>query len=286
MNQPPTLREALTAATLRLAADPYLQPNAARDAQLLLLHTLDIPHAALLAHPERTLTPDHQAAYEALLARRLTLEPIQYITGTQDFYGITLQVTPAVLIPRPETELLVEAVLHRLPTHQPLRILDVGTGSGAIAIALAHHLPLAHITAVDISPSALDIARQNAATHQLQPRITFLESDLLNNLATTSTFHAIVSNPPYIPDSDRPTLHPQVRDHEPSTALFAGPHGLDLYRRLIPQAHTALLPKGLIALEIGHAQHMPIIELLAGWDDPHLLPDLNGIPRVALALKR
>ena len=293
MNSTPlTLREALTAATPRLAANPHLQPHAARDAELLLLHTLDIPRSTLLAHPERILTPHQHTAYQALIARRLTLEPIQYITGTQDFYGLTLHVTPAVLIPRPETELLIEAVLQRLPHNQSLRILDIGTGSGAIAIAIAHHLPLAHVTAVDISPAALAVARKNAALHQLEQRITFLQSDLLDNLSTApdpthpeTLFHAILSNPPYIPDSDRTTLHPQVRDHEPSLALFSGPKGLDIYRRLIPQAHPALLPNGLIALEIGQGQNLAITTLLAAWANLEILPDLQGIPRIALAHK-
>jgi release factor glutamine methyltransferase len=164
-------------------------------------------------------------------------------------------------------------------------ILDVGTGSGAIAIALATHLPHAHITAVDISAEAHEVAAANAATHGLSARIRFLQSDLLTALAPTEAFDAIVSNPPYVPTTDRSTLHPQVRDHEPAAALFAGHDGLDLYRRLIPQARAALKPNGLLALEIGHGQRDAIAALLNGWDELHFVDDLQQIPRVVLARK-
>jgi release factor glutamine methyltransferase len=278
-------REALAHATHQLAASPHLRPDAARDATLLLLHTLEITRAELLANPGHPLTPTQQSAYEALILRRLTNEPIQYITGEQEFYGLALHVTPAVLIPRPETELLVEAVLTALDPSQALRILDLGSGSGAIAIALATHLPHAHIIASDISPAALDLARANAAHHNLTARIRFVESDLLSALAPIETFDAIVSNPPYIPTADRATLHPQVRDHEPASALFAGQDGLDVYRRLIPQARAALAPHGLLALEIGHNQRDPIAALLSAWRDLHFVDDLQQIPRVVLARK-
>ncbi len=277
-----TLREALTTAAAQLAANPHLQGNAARDAELLLLHALNAPRSTLFAHPTRELTPTQLSIYRQGIARRLTLEPIQYITGTQEFYGLPLKVTPAVLIPRPETELLVEATLQRLPPDQPLHIADVGTGSGAIAIAIATHLPHAHLTALDLSPAALDIARQNAETHHVADRITFLQSDLLAAVAH-QTFDAILSNPPYIPTSDLPTLHPQVRDHEPHTALFAGPTGLDIYSRLIPQAYAALRPHGLLVLEIGIGQSTAIQHLLADWYDFLILNDLQEIPRIALA---
>jgi release factor glutamine methyltransferase len=297
----------------RLAASPELRDTAARDALTLLLHTLGITRAQFYANPDRALAPVDRDAYDAAIARRLTNEPIQYITGEQEFYGLALHVTPAVLIPRPETEHLVEAVLSchpaapvchpaapvchpaaqrrdlllpsSAPPQEPLRILDIGTGSGAIALALAAHLPHAHIIATDISPAALDLARANAARHNLTARIRFLESDLLAALDPTEPFDAIVSNPPYVPTADRATLHPQVRDHEPCTALFAGLDGLDIYRRLIPQAHAALAPNGLLALEIGHNQRDAIAALLTGWRDLRFLNDLQQIPRVALARK-
>jgi len=279
-----TLREALTVAAAELAADPYLHASANRDAELLLLHTLQIPRITLIAHPDRELTPTQHTAYEKSIARRLQHQPIQYITGEQEFYGLPLKVTPAVLIPRPETEHLVEAVLKALPANQPLKIADIGTGSGAIAIALAVHLPHAAITALDISADALAIATANAREHNVASRIRFLQSDLLAAVdRETATFDAIVSNPPYIPETDRATLHPQVRDHEPPTALFAGETGLDIYRRLIPQAQNALKPNSLLAIEIGHDQQNAIASVLQTWHNPSFINDLQNIPRVALA---
>jgi release factor glutamine methyltransferase len=159
----------------------------------------------------------------------------------------------------------------------------VGTGSGAIAIAVAHSLPRAFVTAIDLSPEAHAIARENARNHSLADRIRFVESDLLAALLDEPPYDAIVSNPPYIPTSDAPNLHPQVRDHEPSQALFAGPTGLDIYRRLIPQARQLLRPDGLLALEIGHGQRDAIAALLAEWSQVEFLPDLQQIHRVALA---
>jgi release factor glutamine methyltransferase len=279
-----TLREALTRATRQLDASPDLRADAARDAALLLRHALGISHAAQLADPERALTPAQQAAFDALVLRRLANEPIQYITGEQEFYGLALRVTSAVLIPRPETEQLVEAVLAELDPTQPVRILDVGTGSGAIAIALAYHLPHARITAVDLSTAALEVAASNAARHALADRIHFVASDLLDALPPDELpFDVIVSNPPYVPTADRASLHPQVRDHEPAAALFAGPDGLDVYRRLIPQARAALRPNGLLALEIGHGQREAIASLLNDWNELRFLDDLQQIPRIALA---
>lgn len=280
-----TLREALNNAAARLAEQEQLRGQAHRDAELLLLDTLKISRVTLLAHPDCEMTQSQIAQYEGTIARRLLREPIQYITGQQEFYGIPLKVTPAVLIPRPETEHLVEEVLRRLPKDEPLRIVDIGTGSGAIAIALAVHLPHAEITAVDVSSAALAVATANATEHGVESRIRFLESDLLAALpdAVLHAFDAIVSNPPYIPERDRASLHPEVRDHEPATALFAGEAGLDIYRRLIPQAYSALKPNGLLALEIGHGQQEALASLLQGWDGVSFVDDLQRIPRVALA---
>jgi release factor glutamine methyltransferase len=247
------------------------------------MHAFALDRAALLAHPERPVSRDEQANLQRLIERRLRFEPMQYILGTQEFFGLELRVTPAVLIPRPETETLVEAVLSRLPHDQPLRLVDIGTGSGAIAIALAHALPQAQLTALEISSEALALAAENAATHNLSDRIRFLSSDLLAAVADEPPFDAIVSNPPYIPLSDAPSLHPEVRDHEPSQALFAGPDGLDLYARLVPQAQALLKPNGLLALEFGFGQRDSLAALLADWNDVHFVPDLQGIPRVALA---
>jgi release factor glutamine methyltransferase len=288
------VQQALIRAAGQLAAHPDLRPTAVPDATILLMHSLGIDRAALIAHPERPLTREQLADIQRLVERRLRFEPIQYILGTQEFYGLRFKVTPAVLIPRPETETLVEAVLSQLRVPHPrdggigprptvVRIADIGTGSGAIAVALAHALPQAQITALDLSPQALAIASENAQINGVADRIRFLESDLLAAIADEPPFDAIVSNPPYIPTSDAPTLHQQVREFEPSQALFAGPDGLDIYTRLIPQAFAAIKPNGLLAMEIGFGQCDAIATLLANWNEVAFLPDLQQIPRVAIA---
>jgi release factor glutamine methyltransferase len=258
-------------------------PTARRDAELLLLRITNRDRAFLLTHPDTELTPAQQSTYEQWLARRAHHEPVQYIIGEQEFYGLTLRVTPDVLIPRPETEHLVEALLQRVPHDQPLRIADIGTGSGAIAIALAHNLPNASITALDNSAPALAIARENAARHGVANRIRFLESDLLAAVSG-ETFDVIVSNPPYVPDTE--ILEPQVRNFEPHSALYAGPSGLETYQRLIPQARQSLKPGGWLLLEIGHGQRDALADLLKDWNDIDFIHDLQGIPRVAIARRR
>ncbi len=236
--------------------------------------------AFMLTHPDAELAPKQRMLYEQWLERRARHEPIQYILGEQEFYGLALRVTPDVLIPRPETEHLVEAALHRLSHDAPVNIADIGTGSGAIAIALAHALPHATVTALDTSRPALEIARQNAERHKLVGRIRFVESDLLTGVAG-ERFDAIVSNPPYVADSE--ALEEQVRDYEPKAALYAGPTGLEIYQRLIPQAWEALRTGGWLLLEIGHGQRDALAALLAHWSEVEFLNDLQGIPRVACA---
>lgn len=276
------LRGAVLAASARFAADSFLSETARRDAELLVQHLLGIGRAELLAYPDRSLSEAELAAYEAAIVRRLRHEPVQYITGQQEFYGLPFAVSPAVLIPRPETELLVEAVLERTPPDQAIRLLDVGAGSGAIAVTLAVHRPQAQVTAVDLSADALAIAQKNAQSNGVAERIRFLQSDLLSAVAGEH-FDVIVSNPPYVPLEDRNTLHPQVREHEPELALFAGAEGLDVYTRLIPQAWNALRPGGLLAMEIGAGQQEAIAALLQSWQQVAFLNDLQGIARVALA---
>ncbi|RZU41629.1 peptide chain release factor N(5)-glutamine methyltransferase [Edaphobacter modestus] len=283
-----TLQQALLSAARQLAEDPQLSDTARRDAESLMLHTTGISRAALLADPARLLTPEQLRSYEASIARRLRHEPLQYITGAQEFYGLPFRVTPAVLIPRPETEHLVEAVLERLPHDRSLAIADIGTGSGAIVCALATHLPQANLLALDLSPPALEIAQANAVALNVSERILFVLSDLLDALPRQQrqgAFDAIVSNPPYVPEEDAAELHPQVRDYEPASALFSGAGGLEIYKRLIPQAHEALKPEGLLALEIGHGQRDAVAGLLSGWRDVDFVHDLQSIPRVALARK-
>ena len=269
--------EALQAARARLAAT---SKNPRRDAEVLLAHLLGCDQAALLTHPERLLSPFELDHFERLLRRRLACEPMQYITGEQEFFGLHFEVSPDVLIPRPETEHLVEAVLERFGAGDNPRIVDVGTGSGAIAVALAHALPLARVTAVDLFSPALQVARRNAQRHGLLERMTFLQSDLLQAIDATG-FDAVVSNPPYV--AEREALEPQVADYEPHSALYAGPTGLEVYERLIPQARKILKPEGWLLLEIGYGQRLAVEALLNSWRGVRFLPDLQGIPRVVEA---
>jgi len=274
------------------------------NAELLLRFTLDCDRAYLYAHPERELTADEQSRYDAVLGERARGVPAQYITGHQEFWGMDLIVSPAVLIPRPETEHVIEAVLQIVTSDSRyqtsgvhsgdpnpdagspkphLRIIDVGTGSGCIALALAKELPSAEIHATDISNGALEIARVNAARHQLESRIHFHETDLLVGL--TPGFDAVVSNPPYVGESESDQVQLEVRKFEPRAAVFAGPTGLEVISRLIPQAHAALKPGGWLIMEISGTVAQQVRKLLAGWDDVQILPDLQSIPRVARARK-
>jgi release factor glutamine methyltransferase len=277
----PALKCALEQAFARLRRSPHPE-RAQLDAETLLLHVLGKNKAWLLAHREEEISPDRAARYDTLVERRYTGEPIQYITGQQEFYGLGFRVTPDVLIPRPETEHLVEKVLSLAASFQLLRIVDVGTGSGAIAIALAHLLPHAEITALDISAAALEQARANAEENRVPDRVRFVASDLLAAVATRK-FEIVVSNPPYVPATDRESLSVEVRDFEPGLALFAGRDGLDVYRRLIPAAFAVLEPGGFLVMEIGYAQSQPIAELMrqAGFEDIEFVPDLQGIARAA-----
>ena len=285
------IRSVLTEAEHALAHGPH--PERARpDAEQLLLHILsrrdpERNRAWLLAHANDPTSRDARTEFDLLLRRRLAGEPIQYITGEAEFYGLSFRVTPEVLIPRPETEHLVEKVLELAGNFAEPRILDVGTGSGAIAVALAHKLPSATITATDLSSSALAIAQENAERNGVANHIRFLEGDLLAPVAE-ERFEIIVSNPPYVSASDRASLAVEVRDYEPALALFAGADGLEVFRRLIPAGFAALTPGGYIALEIGYGQDEAIRALLAasGFAQIEFVPDLQGIPRVACAQRR
>jgi release factor glutamine methyltransferase len=277
------LRAWLTRGEAELSAGPHPE-RARRDAESLLLHLFGKSKAWLLAHVDDDFAGCSAIRYEALLQRRLAGEPIQYITGEAEFYGLPFHVTRDVLIPRPETEHLIEKTLELAAQFQQPRIIDIGTGSGAIAITLAHKLPDAQVTTIDISESALAIARENAERNGVANRIRFLQGDLLSP-AANEQFDIVVSNPPYVPIADLNTLAVEVRDHEPALALFAGNDGLDIYRRLIPGAHASLVPNGFIALEIGFGQRPAIQALLAdaGFARIEFIADLQGIPRVAVA---
>jgi release factor glutamine methyltransferase len=250
----------------------------------LCIHLLGKERPWILAHWDEKLS-DYQATdFMELVERRYRGEPIQYITGQTEFYGLPFQVTPDVLIPRPETEHLVEKIVELAPIFPKPRLVDVGTGSGVIAIAFAHDWPNAEITATDLSASALSLARRNAERIGFDDRIRFQQGDLLAPVANEQ-FEIVVSNPPYVPEPDRATLAVEVRDHEPALALFAGPDGLDIYRRLIPQALACLVSGGFLVLEIGYHQSPAIADLLAvsGFQNIEFVPDLQQIPRVAVA---
>jgi len=264
-----------------LAEGPH--PERARlDSEALLLWLFrradpERNRAWLIAHWNNPSS--HVAEFRALIQRRLAGEPIQYITGETEFYGLPFRVTRDVLIPRPETEHLVEKVLELATHFFAPRILDVGTGSGCIAVSLAHGIPHAHITAIDLSASALAIARENAKINGVEVR--FIKGDLLVPVAG-ERFEIVVSNPPYVASADRDTLSVEVRDFEPALALFAGEDGLEVYRRLIPAAFNALVPGGFVVLEIGYGQEQEIRALLSanGFENIECINDLQGIPRV------
>jgi release factor glutamine methyltransferase len=269
------------------------------------MFTLDCDRAYLYAHPERELTPDEMRRYDEALARRTTGVPAQYITGHQEFWGLDLIVSPAVLIPRPETEHVVEAVLEivsgpdlgkkqdqdqkqdqrpRTGVSAP-HIVDVGTGSGAIALALASELPSAEIHATDISAEALDVAHANAARLELNSRIEFHRTDLLSGLPAAS-FDFVVSNPPYVGESEEESVQLEVRKYEPRNAVFAGRTGVEVIERLIPQALGALRPGGWLVFEISGTIADRVRGLLSNWDNVEIRDDLQGIARVAIARTR
>jgi release factor glutamine methyltransferase len=274
------LREILTSAIDRLAKADVPSPRL--NAELLLMFVLNCDRAYFHAHPERELTAQESQRYEDTLAKRASGIPAQYITGHQEFWGLDFIVTPAVLIPRPETEHVIETVLALVGrTLLSANIVDIGTGSGCIAIALATKLPDAEIHATDISKSALEIARSNAARLG-QSRIHFHESDLFSNLETRN-FDFVISNPPYVGESEEEQVQLEVRKHEPHNAVFAGPTGLEIIECLIPQARAALKPGGWLIMEISGTIVERVKGLLSGWRDIQITNDLQGIPRVVSA---
>lgn len=278
----PTVADYVFAGAERLARGPH-PGRALQDAERLLMHVLGRDRAWMLAYWRDEIDTACSIPYHTAIERRRIGEPIQYIVGEAEFYGLPFRVTRDVLIPRPETEHAVEKVLELAAALAAPRIVDVGTGSGAIAVAVAHRLPHAAVTAIDLSPAALALAHENAQRNGVG-RIRFLEGDLLAP-AAGEPFDIVVSNPPYVAESDRASLAVEVRDHEPAVALFAGVEGLTIYRRLIPQAFAALAPGGWLVLEIGCGQQAAVGGLLeeAGFRQIGFTADLQGIPRVAAA---
>ena len=313
-SNPMDIRAALKEGMAQLRAAQI--PSHTLATELLLMHALGRDRAWMYSHPEEPLDPAAAEKFLALIARRAAGEPAQYLTGKQEFWGLEFEVTPAVLIPRPETEHVMEVALARLgergikihmdtgAPRETLRVADVGTGSGCLAVALAWELPHAEVFATDISAPALEVARRNAARHGVTDRIHFLQCDLLTGLedidsrsegarhaaaasASDGTlFDLIVSNPPYIAHSEAAHLQREVRDHEPHSALFGGPTGVEIYQRLIDQARGLLRDRGILVLELGHdsAEHVRgIFDAQAEWTNVAITMDLAGIPRVLAA---
>lgn len=276
-------------------------PSPRLNAELLLLFVLGRERAYLYTYPERELTMEEQSRYDEVVRERARGRPTQYITGHQEFWGLDFIVSPAVLIPRPETEHVIETVLELVKEYcsqapygpQPpsaarkdsegkLRIIDIGTGSGCIALSLASELPQAEIHACDISQEALEVARANAVRLGLEKRVQFRHSDLLSAYRGEQ-FDFVISNPPYVGESEADKVQKQVREFEPKTAVFSGWEGMDIYKRLIPQAHAALKPGGWLVTEIGYSTEEKVKQLLTCFTDIQTTTDLQGIPRVVAA---
>lgn len=262
--------------------------SAGQEACWLMEHVLLLPAHHIVADRDRLLSHAEVVAVRGLVQRRVGREPLQYILGTQEFCGLEFDVNPAVLIPRPETELLVEYVAQRIPAERQATIVDVCTGSGCIAVAVARLRPRARVIATDLSNPSLNVARQNAARHAVGERITWLEGDLLGPLAEKELegrIDVIVSNPPYIAEADWATLQPEVRLFEPRGALVAGPQGTELHERLLQEAGRYLSPGGALIMEIGagqaHAMRR-IVDQLPGYRFRRLVYDAAGLERVVI----
>jgi release factor glutamine methyltransferase len=277
------LKAALTSAIEILDKNDVGSPRL--NAETLLMFVLERDRTYLYAHPERELSREEEARYRQAIEERRQGRPSQYITGHQEFWGLDLIVSPAVLIPRPETEHVVETVLELAGEHRrrPLRIADVGTGSGCIALALASELSGAEILAVDISAPALEIARANAARLNFAGRVSFQQSDLLSAASQDGRYDFVVCNPPYVSENEPEKVQRQVREFEPGIAVFAGQSGLEIYQRLIPQAKKFLQPRGWLVMEIGYSIEDAVRGLLTDWKQIRVTNDLQGIPRVVAA---
>jgi len=273
------LAQALHEATEVLQAagieDPWLE------AEVLLRHTLNLDRVHLYARLQEDLFTGDQAAFHSLLARRLAREPTAYIVGQREFYGLDLETTPAALIPRPETELLVGEAMARADHRKRLLIADVGTGNGAIAVALAVHLPQAALVAIDLSREALALAVRNARRHGVERRISFLQADLLAPLAQAAAI--IVANLPYVRSVDWKALPPEIREHEPQAALDGGPDGLREIERLLERAPSCLRPGGSLLVELGPLQAAPaLVQARRCFPDAaaRIVPDAAGQDRL------
>lgn len=263
-------------------------PSPRLDAEVLLMNFLKIDRLQLFMRPEKELTQTEYAEFSQWIARRRRNEPVAYITGGKEFWSLLFEVNRDVLIPRPETECLIEEVLKCYGREAgPLRIIDIGTGSGAIGVVLAKELPTAHVTATDISGGALAVARRNASRHGAAEQMEFIEGDLF--ASTVGVFDIIVSNPPYIPDDVYPQLPEGIRSFEPRDALIAGPDGEAFHRKIIGEGTGRLKPGGRIFLEIGEGQKAVVEALFQEkglYDSIRFRADYGGMDRVAMARKK
>jgi release factor glutamine methyltransferase len=277
------LHERLADARARLVRAGIPEDEAALDAEVLARHVLNCDRATLLTRANDPLPSAFRRIYDELVQRRITREPVAYIIGHREFWGLEFDVTPDVLIPRPETELVVEEALSAFP-HRPVvrTVIDVGTGSGCLAVVLAIEFASAGVVGIDSSAAALDVARGNADRHNVSERISFIHGDLLRNVHRSADL--IVSNPPYVPEVDAATLQPEVARFEPASALYAGPDGLGVIRALLEQAPDCLAREGRLIVEFGFGQESAVREaaLQSGWTIERVRRDLQGIPRVAV----
>jgi release factor glutamine methyltransferase len=274
--------ERIAQARSRLVAAGLSAVDAGFDAEVLARHALGWDRATLLAHGREPAPADFVPAFDALIARRVQREPVAQIIGRREFWGRDFKVTRDVLVPRPETELIVEEALAFAEQFPCRSIAEVGTGSGCIAVSVACELPDVRVTAVDISEAALAIAQRNAELHAVTDRVTFHQADVLEGIE--GAFDLVLSNPPYMPAADASTLQPEVLDYEPPTALFGGDDGLDVVRRLLADAPRVLAPGGRLILEFGMGQDRAVSEaaVAAGWRVLHIRKDLQGIPRTGV----
>jgi release factor glutamine methyltransferase len=282
-----TLRQLALDAARTLSAAGIDDETARRDASLLARRVLGWDAARWLADAQMDGTPEFTAAFTALIARRARREPLAYVVGEREFYGRAFSVGPGVLIPRPETELIVDVVLELARGRVAPRVLDVGTGTGCLAVTIALELPHAALTATDSSATALDIARANATTYGVESRVDWRAGDLL--AGSLGPFDIIISNPPYVPDRDRSSLEPEVVQYEPSSALFGGDDGLDVIRRLVPAAAKTLSPDGWLVFEIGSGQAHTVEQIVnqtPGLCFVRFVSDLQSVPRVAVSTLR
>jgi release factor glutamine methyltransferase len=265
-------------------------PQERREAGSLLMYVMGCDHTYILAHADDQLTDEQVEMYGDSLDARASGRPLQYITGRQEFFGLEFEVTPDVLIPRPETELLIEAALARVSPNVGPFICDVGTGSGCVAISLLHELPQARGMALDISTAALAVAERNAQRHGVNERLSFLASDCFSALTAepAPAFDLIVSNPPYVAEGAIEGLQREVRDFEPRVALTAGADGLAIIRRLLLESRGYLKSGGIFMFEMGFDQHDAVNELIAAADCEllEIYDDLQGIPRIVALRKR